>query len=63
MIQKSRNFKLFFQLGIFALFGMMTLFSGQTLAQDTCTPTTTVREGDLAPGGLASFGVSSGRVR
>ncbi|MDQ3748485.1 MAG: hypothetical protein M3367_05620, partial [Acidobacteriota bacterium] len=26
----------------------------------TCTPTTTVSEGDLFPGGIPSFGVSSG---
>ena len=28
--------------------------------QQTCTPTTTVTEGDLFPGGIVSFGVSSG---
>ncbi|MEO6656191.1 MAG: hypothetical protein ABIO36_08935, partial [Pyrinomonadaceae bacterium] len=27
---------------------------------DTCTPSTTVTEGDLFPGGIVSFGVSSG---
>ena len=27
---------------------------------ETCTPITTVMEGDLAPGGIASFGVMSG---
>ncbi len=27
---------------------------------ETCTPTTTVSEGDLAPGGIVSFGVMSG---
>jgi hypothetical protein len=27
---------------------------------ETCTPTSTVTEGDLFPGGIASFGVSSG---
>ena len=31
-----------------------------TPSGQTCTPTTTVTEGDLFPGGLASFGVSSG---
>ena len=34
--------------------GSTTVVSGE------CTPTTTVTEGDLAPGGLASFGVTSG---
>ena len=27
---------------------------------DTCTPTTTVTEGDLFPGGIVSFGITSG---
>jgi len=31
-----------------------------TAGGNVCTPTTTVTEGDLAPGGIASFGVSSG---
>ncbi len=59
---KGNNLGLFFQLTFFALFGMMSLFSGQTSAQEqqTCTPFTTVTEGDLATGGIASFGVSSG---
>jgi len=56
---KENNFRLFFQLSFFALFAIMSLFSGQTLAQQTCTPSTTVTEGDLFPGGLASFGVAS----
>jgi hypothetical protein len=44
-----------------ALFAIVSLFSGQTSAQQQiCTPTTTVTEGDLFPGGIPSFGVSSG---
>jgi hypothetical protein len=58
---KRNNLGLFFQLTVFALFGIMGLFSGQTLAQqEVCAPTTTVTEGDLSPGGTVSFGVSSG---
>lgn len=57
---KRNNLGLFFQLVVFSLFGIMILFSGQTLAQANCTPNTTVSEGDLAPGGIVSFGVSSG---
>jgi len=57
---KGNNLGLFFQLSFCALFAMMSLFSGQASAQQTCTPSTTVSEGDLAPGGIASFGVSSG---
>ncbi len=33
---------------------------GEPVGITTCTPTTTVTEGDLSPGGLASFGVTSG---
>ncbi len=51
------NRGLFLKLSVFALFGIMILFSGQTLAQSTCTPTLTVTEGNLAPGGPASFTV------
>jgi len=57
---KRNNHGLFFQMAVFALFGMMILFSGQTLAQNVCTPILTVFEGDLAPGGIPSFMVSSG---
>ncbi len=67
---KRNNLRLFFQLSFFALFAIMSLFSGQTLAQtptptptpggNVCTPTTTVTEGDLFPGGIVSFGVSQG---
>jgi len=67
---KGDNLGLFFQLSFCALFTMMSLFSGQTSAQtrgsipiatpQTCTPSTTVSDGDLLPGGIASFGVSSG---
>ncbi len=57
---KRNNLRLFFQLSFFALFAIMSLFSGQTSAQRTCEPTTTVTEGDLSPGGIVSFGVSSG---
>ena len=59
---KRNNLGLFFQLSFFALFAMLTLFSGQTLATN-CTPSTpitTVTEGNLFPGGIASFGVMSG---
>ena len=60
-ITNRKNFGLFFQLSVFALFTIMTLFSGQTSAQqNTCTPATTVTEGDLFPGGIVSFGVTSG---
>jgi len=59
---KGNNLRLFFQQTFFALFGIMSLFSGQTSAQQqqTCAPSTTVSEGDLLPGGIASFGVASG---
>ena len=57
---KRNNHGLFFQMAVFALFGMMILFSGQTLAQNVCTPIMTVTEGNLAPGGPLSFMVSSG---
>ena len=57
---KGNNFGLFFKLSVFALFGMMILFSGQISAQQTCTPSTTVTDGDLFPGGIVSFGVTSG---
>ena len=48
------------QLSIFAFFAILLLFSGQASAQQTCTPSTTVTEGDLFPNGIISFGVSSG---
>ncbi len=64
------NRGLFLKLSVFALFGLMSLFNGQILAQTPtptpspspgrCTPTTTVTEGDLQPGGIVSFGVTSG---
>ena len=57
---KRNNRGLFLQLSVFALLAIMGVFSGQALAQEICTPTTTVTEGDLAPGGIVSFGVSSG---
>ncbi len=59
---KRNNLGLFFQLSFFALFAMLTLFSSQTLATNCTpsTPTTTVTEGNLFPGGFPSFGVSSG---
>ncbi len=57
---RRNNIGLFFQMSVFALFAIMTLLSGQISAQQTCTPTTTVTEGDLAPGGTVSFGVTSG---
>lgn len=70
MTQKTRKFKnefeinrnnlrLFLQPAFFVLFAMLGLFSGQTLAQTTCTPFTTVTEGDLFAGGIVSFGVTS----
>lgn len=42
-------------------FGLGDIYSAARVptSGDTCTPTTTVSEGDLAPGGIASFGVSS----
>lgn len=60
---KRNNLRLFFQLTNFALFGIavfaiMILNSGQTSAQSTCRPSVIVTEGDLAPGGAASFNVS-----
>ncbi|MDQ3089072.1 MAG: hypothetical protein M3Q78_10825, partial [Acidobacteriota bacterium] len=55
-ITKRNNLGLFFQMAVFSLFAIMTLFSGQTLAQQTCT--TTVSEGNLFPGGLSSFSVT-----
>ena len=57
---KENNRGLFLKLSVFALFGIMSSFSGQALAQQTCTPTTTVTEGDLFPGGIVSYGVTSG---
>ena len=46
-------------LSITAILLLSVLATTQAQAQ-TCTPTTTVTEGDLAPGGIPSFGVSSG---
>ncbi|MBA4121829.1 MAG: hypothetical protein H0X72_05115, partial [Acidobacteria bacterium] len=46
-------------LSIIAILLLSVLATTQAQAQ-TCTPTTTVSEGDLAPGGIPSFGVSSG---
>ncbi len=46
-------------LSITAILLLSVLATTQAQAQ-TCTPTTTVTEGDLFPGGIASFGVSSG---
>ena len=58
---KENNLGLFLQIGFFALFGILCLFSGQTMAQQNiCTPTTTVTEGNLFPGGTVSYGVTSG---
>ena len=67
---KQNNFRLLMPAFVFVLFGLMTVFSGQVLAQvgtptptptpPICTPTTTVTEGNLFPGGIVSFGVSSG---
>jgi len=59
---KRNNLGLFFQLSFFALFATLTLFSGQTLATNCTpsTPSTTVTEGDLFPGGIVSFGVNAG---
>jgi len=64
LTNKMNNLGLFFQLTAFAIFGIISLFSGQALAQqEICTPNTTVTEGDLAPGGIVSFAVSSGPAR
>ena len=41
-----------------AIFLTNTVAKAQT--QNICTPTTTVTEGDLFPGGIVSFGVTSG---
>ena len=69
---KQNNFGFFLQLSVFALLGIMSLFSEQISARTptptptptpgarTCTPNTTVTEGDLFPGGIVSFDVSSG---
>ena len=57
---KVINRGFFLQLSFFALLAMMSLFSGQALAQETCTPITTVTEGDLFPGGTVSYGITSG---
>lgn len=54
------NRGLFFQLSIIAVLAVMFVFSGQASAQNLCTPTLAVSEGDLAPGGLATFTVTSG---
>lgn len=59
---------LFLKLGIFALLGLISLLSGQISAQTPtptptqliCTPSATMTEGDLLPGGIASFVVTSG---
>ncbi len=42
------------------MFAMFVMFSSPTMAQNTCTPNTTVTEGDLFPGGIVSLGVTSG---
>ncbi len=60
-VNKLNNPRLFFQLSLLALFTIMSVFSGQISAQkQTCTPFTTVTEGDLFPGGIVSFGVMGG---
>ena len=61
---------LFLKLGIFAFLGLISLLSGQMSAQTptptpmppalNCTPGATITEGDLLPGGTASFYVTSG---
>jgi len=56
---RRNNLGLFFQLSVFALFAMMTLFSGQISAQQTCTPTTTVTE-DVTSRGDNLFDVTAG---
>ncbi len=61
LTNKKNNLILLFQLTVFTGFGILTLFSGQAFAQqETCTPSTTVTEGDLAPGGIVSFIVFGG---
>lgn len=57
---KNRNLGLFFQLTAFAIFGIMSLFSGQAIAQQQCTPSATILEGDLGPGGFFYFIVTNG---
>ncbi len=61
---RRSNRGLFLKLSVFALFGIMILFSGQTLAQtptptptrNVCTPSVNVQEDPaLMPGGPASF--------
>ncbi len=47
-------------LSITAMLFLSVLVATQAQAQTVCTPTTTVTEGDLFPGGPPSFGVSSG---
>ena len=43
-------------------FGGFDLYSAtRTSVNNFCVPTTTVTEGDLSPGGIVSFGVSSGQ--
>lgn len=65
---KGNNRGLFFQSSIFTVlvafalaFSVFSLTANATPTPgNVCTPTTTVTEGDLFPGGIASFGVSSG---
>lgn len=61
---KNKNLGLFFKLTAFAIFGIMSCFSGQAIAQQQCTPSTTILEGDLIPGGFLYFRVnySPGKV-
>ena len=55
---KNKSFGLFFQLIAFAIFGIMSCFSGQAIAQQRCTPSTTILEGDTIPGGYLYFRVN-----
>jgi len=59
---KGNNLGLFWQVNFFALFTIMSLFSGQTSAQrqQACTPTLIVIEDtSMDPGGLTEFSVTS----
>jgi hypothetical protein len=49
-------------LSVTAMVFLSVVITTQALAQsgNVCTPTTTVTEGDLDPGGISSFGVTSG---
>lgn len=58
LITTNKNLGSFFQLIALVIFGIMSCFSGQAIAQQQCTPSTTILEGDTIPGGYLYFRVN-----